>query len=65
MKLLILLLLFVPSVARCEDSSTPISLTDAEEIEAGEAVARDFIQREVNNTQPRKSTLISRPWETG
>lgn len=45
MKILILLLLFSPWL-RARVSSTVISLTDAEEIQAGEAVARDFNQQE-------------------
>ncbi len=44
MKLIVLLILFASTVA--QDPSASLSLTDAEEIEAGEAVAKDFIQQE-------------------
>ncbi len=56
MKLLILLLLFSPWL-HAQDSSTPISLTDAEEIEAGEAVARDFIQQEGMEPTPQTKKI--------
>jgi predicted Zn-dependent protease len=56
MKILILLLLFSPWL-RAQVSSTPISLTDAEEIQAGEAVARDFIQQEGMQSTPQTKKI--------
>jgi predicted Zn-dependent protease len=56
MKILILFLLFSPWL-HAQDSSTPISLTDAEEIQAGEAVARDFIQQEGMEPTPQTKKI--------
>jgi predicted Zn-dependent protease len=56
MKILILLLLLSPSLY-AQDSSTPISLTEAEEIQAGEAVARDFIQQEGMEATPQTKKI--------
>jgi predicted Zn-dependent protease len=56
MKILILLLLFSPSL-HAQGSSTPISLTDAEEIQAGEAVAKDFIQQEGMESTPQTKKI--------
>ena len=56
MKILILLLLFSPWL-RVRVSSTVISLTDAEEIQAGEAVARDFIQQEGMEPTPQTKKI--------
>jgi predicted Zn-dependent protease len=56
MKILILLLLF-SAWLHAQDSSTPISLTDAEEIQAGEAVAKDFIQQEGMESTPQAKKI--------
>src|SRR6202035_5511417 len=56
MKTLILLLLFTPWL-NAQDSSAPISLTDAEEIQAGEAIARDFIQQEGMEPTPQTKKI--------
>jgi hypothetical protein len=56
MKTLILLLLFSPWL-HAQDSSTPISLTDAEEIQSGEAIARDFIQQEGMEPTPQTKKI--------
>ena len=56
MKILILLLLFSPWL-HAQDSSIHTSLTDAEEIQAGEAVARDFIQHEGMEPTPQTKKI--------
>jgi beta-barrel assembly-enhancing protease len=55
--ILLLLLLLFSSWLYAQDSSTLISLTDAEEISAGEAVARDFIQQEGMEPTPQTKKI--------
>jgi Zn-dependent protease with chaperone function len=47
----------VQRLAACEASRFPISLTDAEEIEAGEMMARDFMRQEGMEPTPQTKKL--------
>lgn len=64
----LLLVLLLTTVLRGQNSGTTVSITDTDEVHAGQILTEEFAQKKGMSgplPRPRKSTNTCRPWATG